>query len=47
MRYNYLTLLFRLLIIGTLLFTILSSCSTTKRDCRGVKHTKQKGGFYL
>lgn len=25
----------------------LSSCATTKRDCQGVKHTKQKGGFYL
>lgn len=24
-----------------------SSCAATKRDCRGVKHTKQPGGFYL
>lgn len=24
-----------------------SSCASTKRDCQGVKHYKQKGGFYL
>lgn len=24
-----------------------SSCAATKRDCMGVKHYKQKGGFYL
>ena len=26
---------------------MLSSCAATKRDCTGVKHYKQKGGFYL
>ncbi len=26
---------------------ILPSCASTKRDCQGVKHIKQKGGFYL
>lgn len=27
----------------------ISSCSTPKqmKDCRGIKHTKQSGGFYL
>lgn len=24
-----------------------TSCAATKRDCRGVKHYKQKGGFYM
>jgi predicted small secreted protein len=24
-----------------------SSCAATKKDCRGVKHTRQPGGFYL
>ncbi len=26
---------------------LLSSCAATKKDCNGVKHYKQKGGFYL
>jgi len=25
----------------------LTSCASTKKDCKGVKHYKQKGGFYL
>lgn len=37
-------LLFALL---TALALCTSSCSTVKKDCRGVKHYKQKGGFYL
>jgi hypothetical protein len=28
------------------LFAVLSSCAV-KKDCRGVKHYKQSGGFYL
>lgn len=24
-----------------------TSCATYKKDCRGVRHEKQKGGFYL
>ncbi len=39
-------LLLSLALIATMLF-VLSSCAATKRDCNGVKHTKQKGGFYL
>jgi len=34
-------------IIFILAIVLLTSCSTTRRDCQGVKHTKQKGGFYL
>jgi predicted small secreted protein len=26
---------------------LLASCAATKRDCQGVKHYKQKGGFYM
>jgi predicted small secreted protein len=26
---------------------LMSSCAATKRDCQGVKHYKQKGGFYM
>lgn len=26
---------------------MLLSCAATKRDCHGVKHYKQKGGFYM
>jgi hypothetical protein len=26
---------------------LLASCAATKRDCQGVKHHKQKGGFYM
>ena len=39
-------LLLSLALIATILF-VFSSCAATKRDCNGVKHTKQKGGFYL
>lgn len=35
-----------LLAAAVLLFSF-SSCAATKRDCNGVKHVKQKGGFYL
>lgn len=24
-----------------------SSCAATKKDCKGVKHYKQPGGFYM
>ena len=39
-------LLLSLALIATIMF-VLSSCAATKRDCNGVRHTKQKGGFYL
>lgn len=26
---------------------LVSSCAASKRDCQGVKHYKQKGGFYM
>lgn len=26
---------------------LMTSCAATKRDCQGVKHYKQKGGFYM
>lgn len=29
------------------LIVACTSCATTKTDCRGVKHYKQSGGFYL
>jgi hypothetical protein len=32
--------------MATVMF-VLSSCAATKRDCQGVKHYKQKGGFYM
>ncbi|HUR67001.1 MAG TPA: hypothetical protein VMZ03_11695 [Chitinophagaceae bacterium] len=35
-----------LALIATVMFA-LSSCAATKRDCNGVRHVKQKGGFYL
>ncbi|MFZ9387157.1 MAG: hypothetical protein ACO25B_04690 [Chitinophagaceae bacterium] len=38
--------LLSLALIATVTF-VFSSCSATKRDCQGVKHYKQKGGFYL
>ncbi|MEZ5033532.1 MAG: hypothetical protein R2796_00935 [Chitinophagaceae bacterium] len=38
--------LLALVVVATLAF-IFSSCAATKRDCRGVKHYKQKGGFYM
>lgn len=37
-----------LLALLTILFILsITSCSTTKKDCRGNKHYKEKGGFYL
>lgn len=38
--------LFTLAIVAVIA-AAFSSCAATKRDCRGVKHTKQPGGFYL
>lgn len=38
--------LFCLAIAATIMF-VFSSCTATKRDCRGNVHYKQKGGFYL
>jgi hypothetical protein len=32
---------------GALVTCMMSSCAATKRDCQGVKHYKQKGGFYM
>ena len=37
----------RIIIIACILSLLFASCSVTKRDCRGVKHYKQSGGFYL
>ena len=37
----------RIIIIAGILSLIFASCSVTKRDCQGRKHTKQPGGFYL
>src|SRR5688572_25430549 len=36
-----------LLLVFISLIIAFSSCAATKRDCRGVKHYKQSGGFYL
>ena len=33
--------------LAIVIFTFLTSCSATKRDCQGVKHTKLKNGIYL
>jgi len=33
--------------VAAVVLFMLSSCSASKRDCRGVKHYKQKGGFYM
>lgn len=35
------------LLAATVLTFVLSSCAATKKDCQGVKHYKQKGGFYM
>ena len=35
------------LIASAVVIFMLSSCSATKKDCMGVKHYKQKGGFYM
>lgn len=35
-----------LALAATVMF-MFSSCAATKRDCQGVKHYKQKGGFYM
>jgi uncharacterized alpha/beta hydrolase family protein len=39
--------IFLSLAIVLAIVTVFSSCVTGKKDCRGVKHTKQPGGFYL
>jgi hypothetical protein len=38
-----------ILLVGLLIVYVLLApgCATTKKDCRGVKHYKQSGGFYL
>jgi len=36
-----------LLLVFISLIIAFSSCATYKKDCRGVRHEKQKGGFYL
>lgn len=33
--------------LAVMVISMFASCSATKRDCQGVRHTKQKGGFYL
>jgi hypothetical protein len=35
------------LLTGTVMALMFSSCAATKRDCHGVKHTKLKNGIYL
>jgi len=35
------------LVTGSVLVLLLSSCAATKRDCNGVKHYKLKNGIYL
>ena len=35
------------LLAGSVIALTLSSCTTMKRDCQGVKHTKLKNGIYL
>ena len=39
-------LLLCLCIMATTVF-VFSSCAATKKDCKGVKHYKQPGGFYM
>ncbi|HEX3167976.1 MAG TPA: hypothetical protein VHQ93_17025 [Chitinophagaceae bacterium] len=36
-----------LLLAGSVMAMTLNSCSATKRDCSGVKHTRLKNGIYL
>ena len=38
---------FLCLVLAATVMFILNSCAATKRDCNGVRHVKQKGGFYL
>ncbi len=33
--------------MGAFMVSVFSSCAASKRDCQGVRHYKQKGGFYL
>lgn len=33
--------------LGAIMVSVFSSCAASKRDCQGVRHYKQKGGFYL
>jgi len=34
-------------IIAAAILLLTLSCTSVKKDCQGVKHYKQKGGFYL
>ncbi len=36
-----------ILFAAILLITVATSCSSTKKDCQGVRHTKLKNGIYL
>jgi hypothetical protein len=36
-----------LLLAGSLMAVMFSSCAATKRDCHGVKHQRLKNGIYL
>jgi hypothetical protein len=33
--------------LGAFVVITHSSCAASKRDCQGVRHYKQKGGFYM
>lgn len=35
------------ILLFALIACLFASCAATKRDCRGVKHYRQSGGFYL
>ena len=35
------------LLAGSLMAVMFTSCAATKRDCHGVKHTRLKNGIYL
>jgi hypothetical protein len=36
-----------IIVTGTLMAFLFSSCAATKRDCNGVRHYKLKNGIYL
>ncbi len=38
---------FLFIALGAIMVSVFSSCAASKRDCQGVRHYKQKGGFYL
>jgi len=35
------------LLAGSLMAVMFTSCAATKRDCQGVRHTRLKNGIYL